>query len=157
MQKDILEELRTVATELHETEQEEGLGPDSSEAIIARLCTSAADEIEHLRSWVNDLQSGMYVNCVYCGHRYGPEDQVPTSMADALKQHVEQCPKHPMSLLRAELTFAQETAHCILAGALVPTGNLYAAPMYRVLLSEHDVANLRKLAEVRKPAPKPET
>lgn len=55
-----------------------------------------------MQDWVNDLQSGMYVNCVYCGHRYGPEDQVPTSMADALKEHIEHCPKHPMSALKAE-------------------------------------------------------
>jgi|GEM_PF-4991588 len=60
-------------------------------------------EIERLNTWVNDLQSGMYVNCVYCGHRYGPENNTPASMADILKAHVEQCPKHPMSALRVEL------------------------------------------------------
>lgn len=54
-------------------------------------------------SWVADLQSGMYVNCVYCGHRYGPGETTPVSMADALKAHVETCCKHPMSQLRAEL------------------------------------------------------
>lgn len=27
-------------------------------------------EIKRLRDWMNDLQSGMYINCVYCGHRY---------------------------------------------------------------------------------------
>ena len=46
----------------------------------------------------------MYVNCVYCGHQYGPGETTPVSMADALKVHVEQCPKHPMSALRAALT-----------------------------------------------------
>ena len=56
-------------------------------------------EIARLRQWVADLQSGMYVNCVYCGHRYGPADEVPVSMADTLKQHVAQCPDHPMSKL----------------------------------------------------------
>ncbi len=61
-----------------------------------------AAEIDRLQQWVNDLQSGMYVNCVYCGHRYGPEDNVPSSMAEALKLHVEQCPKHPMSALKAK-------------------------------------------------------
>lgn len=63
-----------------------------------------AAEINRLQQWVNDLQSGMYVNCVYCGHRYGPEDNVPSSMAEALKLHVEQCPKHPMSALKVENT-----------------------------------------------------
>ena len=59
-------------------------------------------EIKRLQDQVNDLHSGMYINCVYCGHRYGPQDKVPASMADVLKKHVEQCPKHPMSELKAE-------------------------------------------------------
>ena len=56
-----------------------------------------------LRQWIDDLQSGMYINCVYCGHRYGPQDKVPASMAEVLKQHIEVCPKHPMSKLKKEL------------------------------------------------------
>ncbi|MDD5533677.1 MAG: hypothetical protein PHC52_12860 [Syntrophales bacterium] len=59
-------------------------------------------ENERLRAWVSDLQSGMYINCVYCGHRYGPKENTPVSMAEVLKQHVEGCPKHPMSALKAE-------------------------------------------------------
>lgn len=59
-------------------------------------------EIDRLNQWVNDLQSGMYVNCVYCGHRYGPAKDTPVSMADVLKQHIEKCPKHPMSALKRE-------------------------------------------------------
>lgn len=59
-------------------------------------------EVERYRAWVGDLQSGMYVNCVYCGHRYGPGETTPVSMADALKAHVEECPHHPMSALRRE-------------------------------------------------------
>lgn len=59
-------------------------------------------EILSLRKWVADLQSGMYINCVYCGHRYGPADKVPSTMADALKAHVEQCPQHPMSELKKD-------------------------------------------------------
>ena len=59
-------------------------------------------EIERLNQWVADLQSGMYVNCVYCGHRYGPGETTPVSMADALKEHVQQCPEHPMSELKRE-------------------------------------------------------
>ncbi|MFT9496349.1 hypothetical protein [Anaerosolibacter sp.] len=60
-------------------------------------------EIERLKDWVNDLQSGMYVNCVYCGHRYGAEDEVPSSMAHVLKEHIEQCHEHPMSKLKQQL------------------------------------------------------
>jgi len=59
-------------------------------------------EIEHYKQWIADLQSGQYVNCVYCGHRYGPGETTPVTMADALKEHVEQCSKHPMSALKKE-------------------------------------------------------
>ena len=58
------------------------------------------DSIKQLREWNNDLQSGMYINCVYCGHRYGPKNKIPTSMADVLKEHIEHCSKHPMSKLK---------------------------------------------------------
>ncbi|MHB8272785.1 hypothetical protein [Bradyrhizobium sp.] len=59
-----------------------------------------AAEIHRLEKWIADLQSGMYVNCVYCGHQYGPSKTTPVSMADALKAHIEECPKHPMSELK---------------------------------------------------------
>jgi DNA-directed RNA polymerase subunit RPC12/RpoP len=97
MEKDILEKLRAFVVE---TEQD----ADASDFAVAMavICEAAVDEITSLRQWVNDLQSGMYVSCVYCGHRYGPDDKVPGSMADALKQHIEQCPKHPMSQLRKQ-------------------------------------------------------
>jgi hypothetical protein len=62
-----------------------------------------ATECDRLQKWVDDLQSGMYVNCVYCGHRYGPCETTPVSMADALKAHVEQCPKHPLFEARQAL------------------------------------------------------
>jgi hypothetical protein len=61
------------------------------------------EELERYKQWVDDLQSGMYINCVYCGHRYGPDDEVPASMADVLKEHVANCPKHPMSQLKKAL------------------------------------------------------
>ena len=60
-------------------------------------------EINRLQQWVNDLQAGMYVNCVYCGHRYGMENDTPVAMADVLKGHIEHCPKHPMSKLKKEI------------------------------------------------------
>ena len=82
-------------------------------------------EIEALRAWVSDLQSGMYINCVYCGHRYGPagiapatlvENPPPTAtMAEALRDHIEQCPKHPMSTLRKSVE-ALRAARCGLCG-----------------------------------------
>lgn len=62
----------------------------------------ALAKVTNLKSWVDDLQAGMYINCVYCGHRYGPDSETPASMADVLKEHVERCPEHPMSALRDE-------------------------------------------------------
>jgi hypothetical protein len=72
-------------------------------------------EVERLRAWVNDLQAGMYINCVYCGHRYGPDDEVPATMADVLKAHIEKCPEHPMSKLRTDLTEANRLLDLIKA------------------------------------------
>jgi len=50
---------------------------------------------EQLIQWIKDLQSGMYLNCVYCGHRYGPGVG-----REALEEHVKQCPEHPLSKAR---------------------------------------------------------
>lgn len=59
-------------------------------------------ENARLRRWVADLQSGMFVNCVYCGHRYGPDPGTQVAMADVLKAHISECQEHPMSKLRVE-------------------------------------------------------
>lgn len=59
-------------------------------------------ENQRLKKWVNDLQAGMYINCVYCGHRFGVDGEVPSSMAGVLKKHIEKCPAHPMSKLKDE-------------------------------------------------------
>jgi len=67
-------------------------------------------EIGRLRQWINDLQAGMYINCVYCGHRYGPDSEVPASMADVLKAHIEQCPEHPLSHAKARIKELEEAA-----------------------------------------------
>ena len=68
-----------------------------------KLSEAYEAEVEKLRVWVDDLHSGMYINCVYCGHRYGPKDEVPAIMADVLKEHVERCSEHPMSKLKTEV------------------------------------------------------
>jgi hypothetical protein len=56
-------------------------------------------QISQLSKWVDDLQAGMTVNCVYCGHRYGPDPGTPVAMADMLKAHIARCDKHPMARL----------------------------------------------------------
>lgn len=52
-------------------------------------------------------RSGMYINCVYCGHRYGPKKDTPVAMSEVLKQHIEHCPKHPLSKMKQQLVEAQ--------------------------------------------------
>lgn len=49
--------------------------PDQLEEVL--------NENEKLKQWVHDLQSGMFINCVYCGHRYGPKDQMPATLVAA--------------------------------------------------------------------------
>lgn len=55
------------------------------------------DENDDLRKWIADLQAGQYVNCVYCGHRYGPSADTPVTQAEVLYAHIAKCPEHPMS------------------------------------------------------------
>ena len=64
---------------------------------ITQQRQSYEQRIKDLDKWVSDLQSGMYVNCVYCGHQYGQKEGTPISMADVLKIHIEKCSSHPLS------------------------------------------------------------
>jgi len=79
--------------------------------------TKSEKEILRLRQWIADLQSGMYINCVYCGHRYGPDPGTPVAMADILTEHIfHGCPEHPATKLRAALVLAVELIrqwHCM--------------------------------------------
>ncbi len=91
----------------------EGFGtqcePTWAKKLEAMLRAYRRASVAQYQRWVDDLQSGMYINCVYCGHRYGPKDKVPASMAEVLKEHVEQCPDHPMSALKQELEGLRRT------------------------------------------------
>jgi hypothetical protein len=113
--------------ELHRKAEEER---DAERAEVARLL----EETDRLRAWVNDLHSGMYINCVYCGHRYGPNDEVPESMSDVLKRHVEQCPAHPMSKLKSDRDALREALRDVCELARVADGQGY--------LDKHDKALL---------------
>lgn len=99
------------------------------------------DQRDDLQQWVNDLQAGMYINCVYCGHRYGPDDEVPAAMADVLREHVEQCPKHPMSALKTERDALLTAARAALAwhsggAVVVPSGRLIKMLSAAIALAE---------------------
>jgi len=77
--------------------------------------------IAELEQWVDDCQSDMYINCVYCGHRYGPNDgDHLNSMREALKAHISECPRHPLSAanqriaeLERDLSFSEEEAAAV--------------------------------------------
>ena len=60
-------------------------------------------EIESLQQWIRDVQGKTFVNCIYCGHRYGAASITPVALADIMKQHVAQCPKHPLSVTKKSL------------------------------------------------------
>lgn len=98
---DILERLESSAAYMDEKSRDRFV-------VTAGTLHGAIDEIRRLREWVADLQTGMFVNCVYCGHRYGPGETVPVSMADALKAHIAQCQEHPMSELLKLMRFLRE-------------------------------------------------
>ena len=65
--------------------------------LVAAALQETAARADRLTLWVADLQSGMFINCVYCGHQYGPREDTPVAMADVLKAHIEKCPEHPLS------------------------------------------------------------
>jgi len=83
------------------------------------MARAVAEEVEGgiagLKTWIGDLQSGLYINCVYCGFRYGPGESMPATLPDAgetlaataLREHVEKCPDHPMSHLKARTLAAE--------------------------------------------------
>ena len=68
---------------------------DCTEETERKMFRDSVEEIERLRQWVADLQDGMYVNCIYCGHRYEPG--TPESRDKHLYEHIRTCPKHPLS------------------------------------------------------------
>ena len=87
--------------------------------VTATEVLSLCEEVVRLRKWVDDLQAGKFVTCVYCGHRYGPGETTPVTMADALKAHVAVCEHHPMSRL---LQVARAADHAFLSLLAVRSG-----------------------------------
>lgn len=60
-------------------------------------------EVDRLKAWVADLQAGMYVACVYCGHRLAGREAASSKWSDALRAHIETCSQHPVSKLKVQL------------------------------------------------------
>ena len=44
-------------------------GPNVTPSLAMQAVHSPYHDREQLKQWVSDCQSGMYINCVYCGHR----------------------------------------------------------------------------------------
>ncbi len=109
-----------------------GENPRISKDIVAVWNSRA--EVERLQKWIGDLQSGMYVNCVYCGYQYGPKETTPVTMADALKAHIEVCEKHPMSALRQETERLKSALQAIKKHALHPWETTHPPYLYQAAL-----------------------
>ena len=99
---DLEEEVEQLTTDCNAWRAATGLASGTAAEAGERI-DALDDEVEQLRQWVSDCQSGMYINCVYCGHRYGPKEDTPVAMADVLKAHIEQCSKHPLSHAKKEI------------------------------------------------------
>lgn len=98
--------------------------------------------ITRVSAWMKDLHSGMFINCVYCGHRYGPKEKTPVAMADVLKAHIRECPAHPLSKALAALETAERALDD--ASSVVDPGD------DEVFAYEHELTTIRNtIKEIR--------
>jgi hypothetical protein len=65
--------------------------------------------IARQKKWINELLAGNTVNCIFCGHCYGPSATTAVSQQDVLKAHVMQCPEHPLAVLRRKIVQIYDT------------------------------------------------
>ena len=115
------------------------------------------EENKRLEAWIDDLQSGMWINCVYCGHRYGPNkgDHLVT-MRKTLEKHIEECPKHPLSMARnrimeleAENKRLQMMNPCNHTGYEAAPCDVCGYPDPRKLIAKLEEENQRLMDEIR--------
>ena len=92
------------------------MGNREEDRLIDRIAAVEAERDDAL-AWVNDLHSGMYVNCVYCGLRYGPADKTAPTMSEQLTAHVEVCPKHPLSAAKRRIAALEGALRGVIAEA----------------------------------------
>jgi hypothetical protein len=93
---------------------------EEANALGLKQAEQCEAEMERLQNWVNDLQKGKTINCVYCGHQYGPSKDTPVAMADVLKAHIAICPKHPLSAARKALSNLVEAKRLKESGGKTP-------------------------------------
>lgn len=51
----------------------------------------AEASVARLRQWVEDLQGDCWVNCIYCGWRFGPMKELPFSTREVFTGHLKKC------------------------------------------------------------------
>ena len=107
--------------------------------LISRVKELEADN-QRLDKWVGDLQSGMYINCVYCGHQY-PRG-TPGVMQEILYEHIRKCQKHPLRKAEAKLAEEREKVKRLEEGL---SSTLYRLEFYDPNWEKLDA--LRKLIE----------
>ena len=86
------------------------------------------EKVTRLEKWVSDLQASKYINCVYCGYRFGLETEVPASMADIHRDHMSGCVKHPMY----ELTLIKKLTEDEMSSVEIYSPNIAGPPYYAV-------------------------
>jgi len=110
-----------------------------SEATTSELFEYIAQleaELENTNQWIADLQSGLYINCVYCGHRYPPGSG--SVMQDILYEHIKTCPKHPLSKAIVELQQLREELD-----AWIEKGAMFVEQGEELQRLQDEVARLR--------------
>jgi len=53
--------------------------------------------IAKLQQEILDLKYKMHFSCAYCDYQYGPCRTTKKDMFDEVREHIEQCDKHPLS------------------------------------------------------------
>ncbi len=115
---DILDKIINEKDEKLEIEKAENLRLCHDQWYITNLWNKQHKEIKELDKWIDDLQAGMYINCVYCGHRFKSNPEIYPTMQEVLHEHMENCSKHPLFKANQELKRLNNTINTLIGDAL---------------------------------------
>ncbi|MCI0421505.1 MAG: hypothetical protein L0312_20150 [Acidobacteria bacterium] len=92
--------------------------------VIAQLhqLGTANKEVEGLKRQVEHLHDGRTTTCVFCGHAYPPG--TPPHGSEALKEHISQCPQHPMRALEKRFEHAMRGLESVTPGGSEYVGDI---------------------------------
>jgi len=85
--------------------------PDDETELLNDSCRAInflQEQARVLQQYIDDLQSEVYINCAYCGHRYGPKSSTPYTMSSLLSEHIEKCEKHPLFIANKKIKQLEE-------------------------------------------------